>query len=107
MSGKPSKVLHFMRQKAEEDVRVSELIENNVARDRFAIVQYEYLSDHTQTVTARLFDLLGVDGEREVKTDMAKIHKDVPTRNYFKEEQREELRSALEQSEFAWVLDGW
>lgn len=107
VSGKPSKVLHFMRQKTEEDARVSELIENNVARDRFAIVQYEDLSDHTQTVTARLFDLLGVDDEREVKTDMAKIHKDIPTRNYFKEAQREELREALEQSEFAWVLDGW
>ena len=63
-------------------------------RDHFAIVHYEDLSDHTQTVTARLFDLLGVDDEREVKTDMAKIHKDIPTRNYFKEEQREELRHA-------------
>lgn len=104
VSGKPNKVLHFMRQKTEEDAKVSDLIEASVRRDRFAIVQYEDLSDHTQTVTARLFDLLGVDDEREVKTDMAKIHKDVPTRNYFKEEQREELREALEQSEFAWVL---
>ena len=107
VSGKPNKVLHFMRQKTEEDAKVSELIESNVARDHFEIVHYEDLSDHTQTVTARLFDLLGVDDEREVKTDMTKIHKDMPTRNYFKEEQREALREALEQSEFAWVLDGW
>ena len=107
VSGKPNRVLHFMRQKTEEDAKVSELIESSVRRDHFAIVHYEDLSDHTQTVTARLFDLLGVDDEREVKTDMTKIHKDIPTRNYFKEEQREELRDALEQSEFAWVLDGW
>ena len=107
VSGKPNKVLHFMRQKTEEDARVSELIESNVARDHFAIVHYEDLSENTQTVTARLFDLLGVDDGREVKTDMAKIHKDIPTRNYFEEGQREALREALEQSEFAWVLDGW
>mmetsp|Transcript_28204 Transcript_28204/g.81579 ORF Transcript_28204/g.81579 Transcript_28204/m.81579 type:complete len:387 (+) Transcript_28204:209-1369(+) len=107
VSGKPNKVLHFMRQKTEEDARVSDLVESNVARDHFEIVGYEELSDNTQRVTARLFDLLGVDAKREVETDMAKIHKDMPTRNYFEEEEREGLREALEQSEFAWVLEGW
>ena len=110
VSGRPSKVLHFMRQKAEEDARVSELIESNVAGDHFASVSYEDLSANTHQVTASLFDLLGVDAETKVETDMTKIHKELPTRNYFKEEEREALREALEQSEFAWVLkdgEGW
>ena len=110
VSGRPSKVLHFMRQKAEEDAQVSELIKSNVAGEHFASVSYEDLSANTHQVVARLFDLLGVDAEREVETDMTKIHKELPTRNYFKEDEREELRGALEQSEFAWVLEdgeGW
>jgi len=106
VNGKPTHVLHFMRQKAEEDAELSDLIESSVARDRFEIVQYEDLSRNTQVVTSRLFGLLGVEDEA-VQTDMTKIHKDVPTRFYFEEEQREPLREALEQSEFAWVLDDW
>ena len=104
VNGRPSKVLHFMQKKFEGDKEVSDLVSEHL--HDYARVIYEQLSDKTEEEMATLFDFLGVD-KRNVHSRMEKIHKGKPTRSYFAEKDQEELRVALEESDFAWVLDGW
>jgi len=104
VNGRPSKVLHFMQRKSEGDKEVSDLVSEHL--DDYARVIYEQLSDKTEEEMAKLFNFLGVD-KRHVHSRMEKIHRGKPTRSYFAEKDQEGLRVALEESDFAWVLDGW
>ena len=106
ISGKPGKVLPFMEEKTEADTKVSNLVSSYLDSDNYAFVDYEDLSDKTDEEMARLFYLLGVEAQR-VETHMEKIHEGKQTRSYFKRNQQEALKEALEQSQYSWVLDGW
>jgi len=106
ISGKPGKVLPFMEEKTEADTKVSNLISSYLDSENYAFVDYEDLSDKTDEEMARLFDLLGVEAQT-VETQMEKIHEGKQTRSYFKPNQQEALKEALEQSQYSWVLDGW
>lgn len=74
--------------------------------DALSVVNYEELfKDHDKEM-GRLFKFLGVP-EQHVQTDLAKIHKDKKIHEYFVEKDQDDLKKALKDSEFSWILEDW
>eukprot|EP00563_Minutocellus_polymorphus_P005591 CAMPEP_0181034392 /NCGR_PEP_ID=MMETSP1070-20121207/7787_1 /TAXON_ID=265543 /ORGANISM="Minutocellus polymorphus, Strain NH13" /LENGTH=506 /DNA_ID=CAMNT_0023111925 /DNA_START=51 /DNA_END=1571 /DNA_ORIENTATION=- len=107
ISGKyPEKILSFIEAREEDDRAVSNLVSTYLDATNYAFVDYEDLSGKTEVEMGRLFALLGVE-ERNVQSQMEKIHEGKLTRDYFREGQQDAVKEALENSEFRWMLDGW
>ena len=106
VSGTPKDVLKYMQKKNGDVTEMSNVLTKYLEPDALSVVNYEELSKDHDKEMGRLFKFLGVP-EQHVQTDLAKIHKDKKIHEYFVEKDQDDLKKALKDSEFSWILEDW
>ena len=104
--GTPDKVLKYMDKKNGDVKEMSNILTKYLEPDALSVVNYEDLSKDNDGEMGRLFKFLGVPPQH-VQTELAKIHKDKKIHEYFVEKDQDDLRKALKESEFSWILEDW
>lgn len=97
-------VLKYMEKKNGDVKEMSNILTKHLEPDALSVVNYEDLSKDNDKEMGRLFKFLDVPPQH-VQTELAKIHKDKKIHEYFVEKDQDDLRKALKESEFSWILE--
>jgi LPS sulfotransferase NodH len=104
VDGKVKKIIKFLREKAGETKAATDLLDAHYGTDGgYLTLYYEDLDQDNQGEMTRIFNFLGVEDEK-VKSEYTKIHEGQRTREYFAEEDRDDVEAAIRESRFEYML---
>jgi len=103
VDGKVKKIIKFLREKAGETKAATDLLDAHYGPGGYLSLYYEDLDQDNQGEMSRIFNFLGVEDEK-VQSEYTKIHEGQRTREYFAEEDRDEVEAAIRESRFEYML---
>ena len=104
VDGKVKKIIKFLREKAGETKAATDLLDAHFGPEGYLTIYYEDLDENNQREMDRIFGYLDVQSVK-VQSEYTKIHEGKRTREYFAEEDRDEVEAAIRDSRFAGLLE--
>eukprot|EP00563_Minutocellus_polymorphus_P004972 CAMPEP_0181026408 /NCGR_PEP_ID=MMETSP1070-20121207/3625_1 /TAXON_ID=265543 /ORGANISM="Minutocellus polymorphus, Strain NH13" /LENGTH=430 /DNA_ID=CAMNT_0023103601 /DNA_START=75 /DNA_END=1367 /DNA_ORIENTATION=- len=104
VDGKVKKIIKFLREKAGETKAATDLLDAHFGPEGYLTIYYEDLDEDNQREMDQIFGYLGVESVK-VQSEYTKIHEGKRTREYFAEEDRDEVEAAIRESRFAEMLE--
>ncbi|KAL7465828.1 hypothetical protein ACHAXS_006139 [Conticribra weissflogii] len=104
LDGNVRDIFDFIMDKNSENRYLEELLDAEFGRKGYHTVYYEDLNKNVQGEMALIFNFLELNHE-VVESEYVKIHKGKPTREYFREDDREKIEDAIRDSSYEFMLD--